>query len=266
MQISSLKIENMENDIQQLQADFQNLFLKFYPVGSIYISTTNVNPQTVFGGEWERWGNGKTIIGVDEDDSTFSSVEVSGGEKVHTLSVSELPGHSHIFSGTAHSHTVGNHTHTVPAHAHSLNSHTHGFSDTSSSAGGHTHSISLTTGSDSHTHNIGMDFDGGSGSSRWTVHQNGTSGAGDTTKTSSDSHTHKVSGNTGSSGSHTHTVSGTTGKASGNTGNSAVLTTSGADIGTDSTVAEGTISETGDGASHNNLPPYITCYMWKRVA
>lgn len=82
MQISNLKVEKMENDILQLKADFQNLFLKFYPIGSIYISTTNVDPNTAFGGTWERWGKGKTVIGVDEDDSTFSSVEISGGENL----------------------------------------------------------------------------------------------------------------------------------------------------------------------------------------
>ena len=265
MQISNLKIENMENDIQQLQADFQNLFLKFYPVGSIYISTTNVNPQTVFGGEWERWGNGKTIIGVNEDDSTFSSVEISGGEKTHTLSVSELPGHSHIFSGTAHSHTVGNHTHTVPAHAHSLNSHTHSFSDTSSTKtleGGFecrrygnsskqtdVVGIKATSG----THGVFSRIVTAWGGSHQVLASNGSA-----TNPSVDA----IHFN----GSHNHTVSGTTGKASGNTGNSSVLTSGTATGNTSAATITGSNSSVGNGLEHNNLQPYITCYMWKRIA
>lgn len=27
-----------------------------------------------------------------------------------------------------------------------------------------------------------------------------------------------------------------------------------------------TPANTGEGQAHNNLQPYITCYMWKRVA
>ena len=29
---------------------------------------------------------------------------------------------------------------------------------------------------------------------------------------------------------------------------------------------DATTTSTGEGASHNNLQPYITCYMWKRVS
>jgi len=74
---------------------------------------------------------------------------------------------------------------------------------TTSNMPNHTHSFSATTGSGgSHTHDIGRDYDGGSGSSRYTVHYQGTSGAGGLTATSSaGSHTHSVSGTTDSTGS-----------------------------------------------------------------
>lgn len=69
-----------------------------YPVGSIYMSVNNINPSTIFGGTWEAWGSGKVPVGVDAEDSDFSTVESTGGEKEHTLTVSEMPHHSHSFS------------------------------------------------------------------------------------------------------------------------------------------------------------------------
>jgi len=32
-----------------------------------------------------------------------------------------------------------------------------------------------------------------------------------------------------------------------------------------STIAGGTNTSVGDGDSHTNMQPYITCYMWKRT-
>lgn len=72
-----------------------------YPVGSIYMSVNNTNPSTFFGGTWEAWGAGKVPVGVDANDTDFATVEKTGGEKTHTLTVSEMPKHSHglpIFS------------------------------------------------------------------------------------------------------------------------------------------------------------------------
>lgn len=38
--------------------------LQAYPVGSVYISiSSNFNPNTSFGGKWERFGQGRTLVG-----------------------------------------------------------------------------------------------------------------------------------------------------------------------------------------------------------
>lgn len=66
-----------------------------YPVGSIYLSIKSKNPSEIFGGVWERIANGRTLVGVDENDTDFSSSEKIGGEKEHTLTIDEMPKHRH---------------------------------------------------------------------------------------------------------------------------------------------------------------------------
>ena len=67
-----------------------------YPVGAIYMSTANVNPSTfITGTTWVAWGSGKVPVGVDTSDTSFNTVEKTGGEKTHTLTESEMPAHKH---------------------------------------------------------------------------------------------------------------------------------------------------------------------------
>ena len=65
------------------------------PVGSIYISVINQNPSNYFGGTWEQFANGRTLVGVDTSQTEFNSVEKTGGEKEHTLTINEMPEHDH---------------------------------------------------------------------------------------------------------------------------------------------------------------------------
>lgn len=74
-----------------------NIIDAFYPVGSIYMSVVNTNPSTLFGGTWVAWGAGRVPVGVDTSDSDFATVEKAGGEKTHTLTVNEIPSHSHNY-------------------------------------------------------------------------------------------------------------------------------------------------------------------------
>lgn len=71
----------------------------FYPIGTIYESTKPDNPSTFMGGTWSRFGNGRVLVGVDETDSTFNVPLQIGGEKSHTLSIQEIPSHTHGFRG-----------------------------------------------------------------------------------------------------------------------------------------------------------------------
>lgn len=149
--------------------------IAMYPVGSIYMSVNNVNPSTYFGGTWESWGVGKTIVGVDTNQTEFNTVEKTGGEKTHTLSVDEIPAHSHGMNAS------GNHTHTYTGYIQCA-----------------------VTSSANYTAIAHKRYE-----------SDGTS----------------TPASMNSTGAHTHTI-----------------------------------NNTGSSLQHNNLQPYITCYMWKRTA
>ena len=72
--------------------------LTAYPIGSIYMSVNSTSPNSLFGGTWERFANGRCLVGVNESDTDFSSAQKTGGEKAHTLLTSEMPRHNHPLS------------------------------------------------------------------------------------------------------------------------------------------------------------------------
>ncbi len=74
----------------------------YYPIGSIYLSVNNTNPTRWFGGTWELIAQGRTLVGVDTNDTDFNTVKKTGGSKNHkhstgnhTLTVNEIPSHNH---------------------------------------------------------------------------------------------------------------------------------------------------------------------------
>ena len=71
----------------------------FYPVGSIFQSTNATSPATFIGGTWERFGNGRVLVGVDETDGDFNAPNKTGGTKTHTLTIEEIPPHTHTLNG-----------------------------------------------------------------------------------------------------------------------------------------------------------------------
>ena len=156
-----------------------NLFTidSVYPVGSIYMNVSSASPETLFGGTWAQLPN-SFLIGASDAYPSGST----GGETDVTLSSSQIPSHSHSFSGTTNSEG-------------------------------------------SHTHNIYSDLDAyytTSGTRSWSIHNSTSSGG-------------SSMGRTTSAGSHSHSVSGTTGNK-------------------------------GSDGSHNNMPPYLSVYMWQRTA
>ena len=73
----------------------QECLSKIYPIGSIYMSANNVSPQIFLGGTWVAWGSGRVPVGVDTSDTSFNTVEKTGGEKTHVLLLTEMPKHEH---------------------------------------------------------------------------------------------------------------------------------------------------------------------------
>lgn len=79
-----------------------------YPVGAIYLSVTDTDPATLFGGTWERISQGRFLIGAGANvpnstdywgsypaGSTNMPAGEMGGEAWHKLTVDEMPSHTH---------------------------------------------------------------------------------------------------------------------------------------------------------------------------
>ena len=73
------KIDTLNNGLAQL-----------YPVGSIYLSVNDTNPGTFIGGTWEQIKDRFLLAAGDN-----YAVGSTGGEAQHTLTVDEMPEHSH---------------------------------------------------------------------------------------------------------------------------------------------------------------------------
>ena len=67
----------------------------YYRVGDLFLTTIATNPSSYLGGTWELFGPGRCLVCIDISQSEFNSVKKTGGEKKHTLTVNEMPSHSH---------------------------------------------------------------------------------------------------------------------------------------------------------------------------
>lgn len=84
-----------------------------YPVGSIYMNINSTNPTNLFGGVWEQIKE-RFILGCGDTHKAGAT----GGSLTKSITVKNLP-----------------------AHSHGLNGHTHSWSGTTNSAGNHTHDM-----------------------------------------------------------------------------------------------------------------------------
>ena len=237
---------SLEGELAGVQQELSEILLAVYPVGSIYMSVTNTNPGTLFGGTWVEWGSGRVPVGVNSSDTDFDTVEEEGGTKSVTLTSAQ--------SGVpAHAHGLNSHTHGLNSHTHSLNSHTHSIPALSGSAasnGAHNHELCSTLNGSTYYLNNAVEGPGAGDYNGWYVNSFSKAGSSNGTFFTS------------SRGAHTHTVTttaSTTGQATGNTGAATGSTAAASGDTANNTAANAT-------QAHTNLQPYITCYMWKRTA
>ena len=111
-----------------------------YPVDSVLITTNSANPGTYLPGTWVAFATGKTLIGVNPEDTDFNSSGMTGGSKdatvvAHTHTMQAAGAHSHVGyrasfkesgSGTQHYSASGsstwNATASAGSHTHTINS------------------------------------------------------------------------------------------------------------------------------------------------
>ncbi len=87
------RIAAYNSNMQYLEKD---LPLKHLPVGIIISFDTPVDPNKLYGGKWERI-KGRFIWGIEDGEQAGCT----GGEKTHSLTVSEMPEHYHYYNSYA---------------------------------------------------------------------------------------------------------------------------------------------------------------------
>lgn len=235
-----------------------NIYNAIYPIGIVVLFDNATNPNNAFTGTvWEQVVDGRVARAATGPEAGTADGQIGSvaGSDTCTISVANMPGHTHGMQN--HTHGIAAHSHTM-AHTHTIN-HDHG-AVTTSSSGAHTHSVSGTAASNgNHTHTAGTGY---TGAGNYIGAGTGTS-LGTMTTNSAGAHTHSVSGTAESSGAHTHSVdlpnfTGTSGGSSaGSTGGTA-LTTGGP--------SNNETTSTGSGTALNvrNSSHYYA--FWKRVA
>ena len=89
-----LRLDAMQNKIDTMytKSDIVDLI---FPIGFVVTLETSIDPNAIWGGKWIRTAKGKFIAGLNENEDEFRTVGKTGGEKTHTLTINEMPNHSH---------------------------------------------------------------------------------------------------------------------------------------------------------------------------
>lgn len=264
MKIIDECMNDLQRDIDQRLLQ-RELLDSIYPVGAIYMSISPANPGTFLGGVWEQWSNGRVAVGVDVSDNRFDEAERTGGNCEHTLDVANLPKHSHGMNNHTHVYSASISTGSAGDHSHSVN-----LSGTTGAESAHTHSVSVSgtaASAGEHRHAVNLQYnrdelESGSTKSQVTPSPTGNSYGASVYNTlygGEHKHSVSVSGTTGKGSSHNHSFSASC-TAISNGSHTHALTVSGT-----TSSAAGTTGIAGEGIPVNTMPPYITCFMWKRV-
>ncbi|KAK8835310.1 hypothetical protein M9Y10_013515 [Tritrichomonas musculus] len=107
-EITTVKIDRDEGTIDEegtvFNAENMNKIVDLiYPIGAIYMSVNSISPQTLFGGSWEQIQD-KFLLASG---STYSAGSTGGASshthttQNHTLTIEEIPSHSHNFNSAA---------------------------------------------------------------------------------------------------------------------------------------------------------------------
>ena len=67
--------------------------LPYYQVGDLYLTTRSDNPSTIFGGTWELFGPGRTLVCINTSDTPLNAAKKTGG------STNPLTSHNHSITG-----------------------------------------------------------------------------------------------------------------------------------------------------------------------
>lgn len=118
----TLKISNdLQNVIKKVVLD------TYYPIGSIYISVNETNPGTLFGGTWEQIKDRFLLACGDTytNGSTGGNATHTHTTGNHTLTISEIPSHTHSQKPISYS----NGTAAINCSGHYLNDNTNVWTD-----------------------------------------------------------------------------------------------------------------------------------------
>lgn len=230
--------------------------LAAHPVGSLYWTNSTENPSLTFGGgTWEQIKD-KFILAAGD---TYTKGTIGGAATV-TLTSEQMPSHTHTFTGSAVTSGANNrgHTHSVTAKG-SISGGAYKFTGSAVTSGGMS---ANSTGR--------MYTTGSSKTSYWTngcFSQVNTDHAQSFFRIEGGDHTGVVDLQINVAHTHSVTAAGSISVTTNPTftGSSA---TSG-DVSqnhTHSVTADGTNANTGGNQAHDNMPPYLVQYCWRRTA
>ena len=72
---------NIENAINEISKSIKN---ELFPVGSMFLTVSNINPSSFLGGTWQGFGGGRCLVGVISSEAEFDEPLKTGGEKINS--------------------------------------------------------------------------------------------------------------------------------------------------------------------------------------